>query len=117
MDHTTPPTTDPTPLFELFRGNHATELLVAAVAHFDVFARLAGRPMTLEELGAELGLAERPSHVLVTALRAMGTVARDSVRRPSLTPSAMEHLVPGGPLYMGDYCGPAAPAPGVLAMA
>ena len=81
MDHTTPPTTDPTPLFELFRGNHATELLVAAVAHFDVFARLAGRPMTLEELGAELGLAERPSHVLVTALRAMGTVARDSVGR------------------------------------
>ena len=72
MDHTTPPTTDPTPLFELFRGNHATELLVAAVAHFDVFARLAGRPMTLDELGAELGLADRPSHVLVTALRAMG---------------------------------------------
>ena len=117
MDHTTPPTTDPTPLFELFRGNHATELLVAAVAHFDVFARLAGRPMTLDELGAELGLGERPSHVLVTALRAMGTVARDAAGRLSLTPSAMEHLVPGGPFYMGDYCGLAAQSPGVLAMA
>ena len=32
---------DPTPIFELFRGNYATELLTAAVAHFQLFERLA----------------------------------------------------------------------------
>src|SRR5690349_10203198 len=65
------PQTDPTPIVELFRGNYATELLTAAVSHFDLFGRLAKRAMTLDELGADLGLARRPTIVLVTALRAM----------------------------------------------
>ena len=44
---------------------YATELLTAAVAHFGVFSRLAQQPMTLTDLGAALGLAERPANVLV----------------------------------------------------
>ena len=56
MNFTTPPVTDPTPLFELFRGNHATELLVAAVTHLNVFARLAGGAKSFETLRTELGL-------------------------------------------------------------
>ena len=40
----TPPRLDPTPLFELFRGSYATELLTAAVAHFRVFDRFGGGP-------------------------------------------------------------------------
>ena len=72
------PSVDPTPIFEVFRGNHATELLAAAVAHLNVFGRLAARPMTADELRRDLGLAERPAAVLVTALRAMSLLTADA---------------------------------------
>jgi SAM-dependent methyltransferase len=107
------PAVDPTPIFELFRGNHATELLAAAVAHFDVVGRLAARPMTRDDIRRELGLAERPAVVLLTALRAMGLLAVDGEQRLCLTPLAREHLVPGGPFDVSDYVGLAADSPGV----
>ena len=48
---------------------HTTELLTAAVAHFDVFGRLAASgPRTPAELRADLGLAERPAVVLLTVV-------------------------------------------------
>ena len=56
-----PPTTDPAPLFELFRGNYATEILTAAVGHFHLFESLADQPaVSREELKQRLQLAERP---------------------------------------------------------
>src|SRR5687767_7107219 len=67
----TAPAVDPTPIFEHFRGSYGTELLTAAVDHFDLFRRLAQQPRTLTELAGELGLAMRPAVVLVTAMRAM----------------------------------------------
>src|SRR3954449_5064377 len=94
-DATTPPRSDPAPLFELFRGNHATELLTAAVAHFRVFERLAGSPLGFAALRAGLGLAERPAVVLVTALRAFGLLAEAGGGRLGLPDLAREHLVPG----------------------
>ena len=33
------------PIFEIFRGNYAMELLTAGVAHFGVFDRLAAGPV------------------------------------------------------------------------
>jgi predicted O-methyltransferase YrrM len=112
-DPLAPPTVDPTPVFDLFRGNHATELLTAAVAHFNVIGRLAARPMTADELRGELGLAGRPAAVLTTALRAMGLLAADEQGRLVPTPLAREHLVPGGPFDVSDYVGLAADSPGV----
>src|SRR5215207_5923289 len=109
------PSTDPTPLFEHFRGSYATELLTAAVAHFGVFGRLADKPQSLADLRSVLGLAERPAVVLVTALRAMGLIV-EVAGRLRLTPLAAEHLVTGGALDVGDYIGLAANSPGVLAM-
>ena len=47
---TRPPQVDPTPIFELFRGNYGTELLTAAVAHFRIFERLAAGPLASEML-------------------------------------------------------------------
>lgn len=128
------PRLDPTPIFEHFRGSYGTELLTAAVAHFNLFGVLAQTPLTLDELGRHLGLAERPAVVLVTALRAMGllettqrpgrsaasgtlaapTLAADALLRP--TDIAREHLLRGGPFDVGDYVGLAASAPGVLEM-
>ena len=48
-----PPQVDPTPIVEIFRGNYGTELLTAAVAHFNVFGLLADRPRTLTDLRDE----------------------------------------------------------------
>src|SRR3954451_556010 len=110
------PQTDPTPIFEMYRGSYSTELLTAAVAHFDVFRRVAAQPLTLEELRAELGLEPRPATVLIGALRAMGLLSAEASGRLSLTPVAREHLVPGGDFYVGDYVGLAADSPGVVEM-
>ena len=48
----TPPRLDPTAFFEVYRGAYGTELLTAAVAHFRVFDRFVGGPMTAAELRA-----------------------------------------------------------------
>ncbi len=108
--------TDPTPIFEIFRGSYATELLTAAVAHFGIFGHLAKAPRTLAELGADLGLAQRPITVLVTALRAFGLLKLDNQQHLTLTHMAREHLLPGAPFDVGDYVGLAADSPGVRAM-
>ncbi len=109
-----PPVTDPTPIFELYRGSLATELLTAAVAHFNVFGRLAAGPKSAEALREELELAERPAVVLLTALRAMGLLAEDGEGQLDLTPLAREHLVPGDPFDVGGYVGLSADSPGVV---
>jgi SAM-dependent methyltransferase len=104
---------DPTPIIDLFRGNHATEILVAAVAHLRIFDLLAAGPEPAEKIAADIGLARRPAMVLFTALRAMQLLQLDSAGYLGLTPLAKEHLVPGGPRYIGDYLGLAAQSPGV----
>ncbi|TWT38987.1 methyltransferase [Blastopirellula retiformator] len=109
------PETDPTPIFEHFRGMHGSELLTAAVAHFDLFGRLQQQPLDFASLRQALQLEERPAHVLLTALRAMGLL-QETDGKLALTPLAAEHLVPGGPLDCGDYIGLAAQTPGVLTM-
>src|SRR5262249_52498801 len=110
------PRVDPTPLFELFRGNYATELLTAAVVPSNVFRRLANGPLSFDALRQELGLAERPAIVLMTALRAFGLIAANGRGEFSLSELAREHLVPGSPLDVSDYIGLAADQPGVRNM-
>jgi hypothetical protein len=109
--------TDPTSIFEHFRGNYGTELLTAAVAHLDLFGKLAAGPLSFNELRRRLGLDERPAHVLITAMRAMGLLTCDSAGRLDLSAVAREHLVPGAPLAVCDYISLAADSPGVAAMA
>lgn len=110
------PISDPTPIFETFRGNYGSELLAAAVAHLRVFQCFADGPQALDSLRERLQLDERPAVVLLTALRAMGLLRTDAAGRLELTPLAAEHLVPGGPFFVGDYVGLAADSPGVLEM-
>ena len=111
-----PADTDPTPIFELFRGNHATELLTAAVSHLRVFAALACGPIPAEELRTMLGLAERPYLVLTIALKAMGLLKDDAQGKVALTELANEHLSPGAEFDVSGYIGLAADSPGVLEM-
>ena len=109
------PTTDPTSIFEYYRGNYGAELLTAAVAHFDVFRRLADHAKPWNELQAELGLAERPMVVLLTALRAMKLVDLDAQRQLFLTPMSREHLT-GGPFDVSNYLRLSADSAGVRNM-
>lgn len=109
------PALDPTPLFELFRGAYATELLTAAVAHFGLFERIGEDGLKTEELQAELQLARRPFVVLTTALQAMGLLVHAG-NCWELTQLASEHLLPGKPHFVGDYIGLAADSPGVKEM-
>lgn len=111
-----PPQTDPTPIFDLYRGNYATELLAAAVAHFDLFSQLAAGPLSFGALRDRLELASRPANVLIVALRAMGLLTSDEPGRVDLTPLAREHLLPGGEFYVGDYVGLGAQTAGVREM-
>lgn len=52
------PKHDPAPIFELFRGQYATQLLVAALADFKVFEHLAAGPQSFAILREQVGLAE-----------------------------------------------------------
>ena len=110
------PITDPTSIFELFRGSYGTELLTAAVSHFDVFGRLAAQSRTLAELQSDLGLAERPAIVLTTALRAMRLLTKSSAGKFELTSFAAEHLVRGAEFDVGSYLSLSATSPGVVEM-
>ncbi len=110
------PTVDPTPIFELFRGNYATELLVAATAHFRLFDRLADGPLAPDVLRGQLHLEVRPFVVLTTALRAMRLLDVDAQHRLRLTAISREHLVRSSPLDVSDYLSLAAETPAVQGM-
>ncbi len=110
------PVTDPTSIFEFFRGSYGTDLLTVAVSYFDLFGRLAKRPCSLAELQLELGIEERPAIVLTTALRAMQLLLKNKVGQFELTALAREHLVRGGEFDVGNYLSLAASAPGVVGM-
>lgn len=110
------PQIDPTAIFELFRGSYGTELLTAAVAHFPLFRILKDRSLAPDEIRRELGLAERPATVLLTALRAMGLLANERSGLIRLTELARDHLTPGAHFDVSGYIGLAANSPGVLGM-
>ncbi len=110
------PTTDPTSIFEHFRGSYGTELLTAAVVEFDLFGRLAEQPKSFDELRVEIGLHQRPAVVLFTALRAMGLLTTDGDERLMLTAQSHEHLVPGGEFDVSGYIALAGQSPGVREM-
>ena len=109
------PKHDPVSIFELFRGAHATELLTAAVAHFNLFGQLSETSPTAADLQTSLGLEARPASVLLTALKAFGLI-RDVNGVLEMTELARDHLVPGTEFDVGDYIGLAADSPGVLEM-
>lgn len=116
LSATKPPATDPTPIFELFRGNYGTELLTAAVTHFRIFERWGDRRLTFAEMGAELNLAERAAMVLLTALAAFELLQRAEDGRWQLSALAAEHLRPGAYFDIGAYIGLGAQAPGTRAL-
>jgi predicted O-methyltransferase YrrM len=110
------PPTDPTPLFDFHRMNFAAELFTAAVAHFDLFNLLADDPLTLKQLGEKLQIAERPTVVLTTALKAMELLFQDAAGQIQLTPRARSFLLGSSEFDISDYLRLSGQTPGVLAI-
>jgi 3-hydroxy-5-methyl-1-naphthoate 3-O-methyltransferase len=116
---------DPTTLYRVRDGVYAADLLIAAVAEFDLFSWLAAHgPVGAVELRAELGLAERPADVLLTYCAALGLVDRDldggdldGGDRIALTELGRRHLVAGSPFDLRAYYGSLAERPAVRELA
>ncbi|MGH3942991.1 MAG: methyltransferase [Pseudonocardiaceae bacterium] len=97
---------DPTVLYRVRDGVYAPDLLIAAVAEFDLFSWLARRePVTAAQLCAELGMACRPADVLLTYCAALGLVDRDLHRGDEVTTTALArtHLVQDSPFDLRAY--------------
>jgi predicted O-methyltransferase YrrM len=119
-----PPQHDPSPIFEAYRGMFGSQLLTAAIAHFQIFEQFDSGPLTFEALGQKVGLQPRGTSVLMTALRAYGllspahggtaTNGHEGSFIPS--PTAREHLSRSSYFDVSNYIGLAAQDPGVLAM-
>ena len=106
-----PPSTDPTALFDLVRGNFQTELLACA-QELGIFARLGKGPASEEELRMELGLAHRPFTVLTCAMRAMNLLHGLPGAELRLTELG-RFLVPGYTYDITGYVGLTSQLPGV----
>lgn len=97
---------DPTALYRIRDGVYAPDLLITAVAEFDLFTWLARRgPVAANLLCRELRLAARPVDVLLTYCAALGLVDRDLGRRDevTITPLAQTHLTAGSPFDLRPY--------------
>jgi len=106
------PKTDPSPIFQAYRGVYATALLTAAIHEFDLFHRVASAPRTEQEMSQDLKLSPRATNVLLVALRAMKFLVDDAHGRVGLTDLAREHFT-GGEFDVSDYVSQAADSPAV----
>jgi SAM-dependent methyltransferase len=97
LQHGRTPVPDPTPLYRLRDGVYAPDLLVAAVAEFDLFSVVAADgPLAVAALCSRLGLSPRPADVMVTYLAALGLLERLPGGGVRATRLARAHLA-GGP--------------------
>jgi SAM-dependent methyltransferase len=107
---------DPTVLYRVRDGTYAPDLLVAAVAELDLFSWLATHgPVRADELQTALGLAERPTDVLLTYCAALGLVDRDVADgdRVAVTDLGRHHLSSGSPYDLRAYYASLAERPAV----
>lgn len=111
---------DPTALYRIRDGVYAADLLIAAVAEFDLFSWLAvNGPTTLTRICSSLGLAERPADVLMTLCAAHGLLERD-VRaddRVELSELGRSHLIAASPFDLRPYYRSLAERPAVRELA
>ena len=101
-DLTALPETDPIEIYRLRDGFYATDLVAAALVHFDFFSKLAQRPSDLPTICRELQIAARPADVMLTLFVALGFVeSREGTFH--VTPLAREYLVSSSPWFLGPY--------------
>lgn len=111
---------DPTGLYRIRDGAYAADLLIAAVAEFDLFTWLDERgPATVADVRTALGMAARAADVLFTLCAAHGLVDRDLPAGDVVgaTDLARAHLATGSPFDLRAYYRSLAERPGTLELA
>src|ERR1043166_1220529 len=68
------PKTDPTSIYRYRDGHYATDLLTAAISHFDFFTWLNEHPSDLAGICNGLEIQPRPADVMLTLFTAMGLI-------------------------------------------
>lgn len=101
MKHT-PTNDDPTPLLRYRDSIYASDLLVCAIAWFDVFTVLKKGPLTLEDICASLGIQARPADVLISLMMAMGLMKKQAGRF-GLTAISAKYLASDSPDALVPY--------------
>lgn len=96
---------DATRFLDEFRTGQISNLLTVAVCGFDVGGALQDGPMEYELLKQELGLAERPAIVLLTALRSIDLITLNSANHIELTDYGREKMSPQSPFHLRGYIG------------
>ena len=96
------PTTDPAALLRSRDGLYAPDLLVTAVAHLDLFNRLAEGSLDLKSVCSKLRIAARPAGVMLTLFAAMELLEKQD-ERYGLTPLAREFLTADSPWDLSPY--------------
>jgi len=86
-------------LLKMMQGARAAAVMKAAL-ELEVFESLAGEGRSPGEVAVAVGADPRGMRILLDALAALGVVERDG-KHYSLAPVAAEHLVKGGPGYLG----------------
>jgi hypothetical protein len=107
-------------LYRVRDGAYAADLLIAAVAELDVFSRLAvHEPVPSRALRSALGLAARPTDVLLAYCAALGLVDRDLADgdRIALTDLGRHHLLAGSAFDLRAYYASLAERPTVAELA
>ena len=106
---------DLAPITRCLRAMYTSRLLVAAVAHLQVFEQFADGPCSLAELQRRLQLKDRPTMVLFPALCAMGLLERSEAGLWSLTEQG-SYLTAASPTNLIGYVALEANDLGVLEM-
>lgn len=110
---TVSPTTDPSLILELRDRQYASELIAAALLHFDFFTWIdASAGIRADEIATELGLESRPLDVLLTLCRSYGFIFSDGrTGGVHLTAMGREYLTKESPWFLGAYFSPLRESP------
>lgn len=95
---------DPGRLLRYRDSIYASDLLVCAVAHLDLFTFLKDGPRTFNDICEGLGIQSRPADVLLSLLLSMELIAA-SDEGYRLTDLSMAYLVSGSPEGLVPYYG------------
>lgn len=93
---------DPETLFRARDSIYASDLLLAATVHLDLFSRLETQVMDQHEICSALGIQDRPADVMMTLFAAMGLVERRD-ERFGLTPLSRSFLTRGSKQSLIPY--------------
>src|SRR5688572_33452841 len=94
FDLRTVPQTDPVDIYRVRDGIYASDMLLAAIVHLDLFSWLDQRPATKEDVCRAFDTTARPTDVMLTLFAAMGLV-EDRQQVFQLTPLDRKSVVKG----------------------